>query len=138
MNNLLKSRKTYPAGTLILVKKYSLWNRFKHWICKKQRLYNGIKAIGSSRQLVVRNYDLIVNDYFLYIPKKRYTKKEEEKFHKLIHECETVNDYLTLVNIIRPDTVVVNGNLDQFKSNKYYTEVFLDGEKFDEVINHDK
>ena len=57
MNNLLKSRKAYPAGTLILVKKYSLWNRFKHWICKKQRLYNGIKAIGSSRQLVVRNYD---------------------------------------------------------------------------------
>lgn len=138
MSKYLKSYKTYPAGTIIVAKKYSLWKRFTHWLLKKRRNYNFMVLMPSESKLLLSKLDLLLNDYTLYIPKKAYTKREKTKLEVLLNSSLTKEDALVAINAIRHNTVNSNEPLEQFKDNNNYTKVYLDDEPFQDLRNYNK
>lgn len=137
MGKYLKSYKSYPAGTLVVTKKYSLWQRLKHWILKKRRVYNNLYVLPVKSGIALSKVELLINDYHLFIPIKPYTIKEMKKMDGIYPSCKTEKDFLTMLNIIRPGTVDVDKDLDQFRNNPFYKKIYLDYEPFQEIRKDD-
>lgn len=112
MGKYLKTYKRYPAGSLIITKKYSLWRRFVNFIKCKRREYNSIYILPIEAGLSLSKVELLINDYYIFIPKKPYTKKEIKQLQILIANCETTEDYMAALNIIRPGTLDTSKSLD--------------------------
>lgn len=138
MGKYLKTYKRYPAGSLIITKKYSLWRRFVNFIKCKRREYNSIYILPIEAGLSLSKVELLINDYYIFIPKKPYTKKEIKQLQILIANCETTEDYMAALNIIRPGTLDTSKSLDQLKNNTEYIKIYLDSEPFQEFNKHDK
>ena len=136
MGKYLRTYKQYPPGSLLVTKNYSLIERFWYWIRRKRRPYNFLYILPTKADITISKLDLLLNDYFLFIPKKPYNKKEQRQLEILASSCKTTEDYFAVINIIRPNTVDDNKDLDQLKDNLYYTKYWLDEEPFQNVELH--
>lgn len=136
MGKYLRTYKQYPPGSLLVTKNYSLLKRFWYWLLRKRRPYNFLYILPTKADLTLSKFDLLFNDYFLFIPKKQYNKKEQKQLEILARSCKTTEDYFAVINIIRPNTVDDNKDLDQLKDNPYYTKYWLDEEPFQNVELH--
>jgi len=108
MGKYLKTYKRYPAGTLVVSKKYNLWKRFVNWIKRKRREYNTLYVLPIESGIGLSKVELFINDYYLFIPLKPFNKREQKELRILVANCETVKDYMCAVNIIRPNTFDLN------------------------------
>lgn len=116
-----------PAGSIVLVKKYNLWERFKAWFTKKPLKYNDawIDPFGHSGFLF-QNTLWTKHNVFTFIPRKQYSKKEMTKLFvdvlpNLLLSTDPV-EVLLQINQIRPNTfsgVTLEEILD---NNKYYNK----------------
>lgn len=136
MGKYLKSYIQYPAGTIIAVKKYSLWRRFINWLNKKRREYNGVFILSKRAGVGISKVDLMINDYCLFIPKVPLNDDEIKKLQVLLNSCSSIEDYLTSINIVRPNIVDVS-NLDNLKYNSNFVKKYLDNEPFFEIDRDD-
>ncbi len=136
MGKYLKTYKRYPAGTLVISKKYSLWKRFLSWIKKNRRAYNTLYVLPVESGIGLSKIELFVNDYYLFIPLKPYNKREQKELRILLASCESIEDYMCAINIIRPGTFDMNQSLDQLKDTKLYKKIYLDFEPFQEIQKH--
>lgn len=136
MGKYLRTYKQYPPGSLLVTKNYSLLKRFWYWIRRKRRPYNFLYILPTTADLTLSKIDLLFNDYFLFVPKKPYNKKEQKQLEILAGSCKTTEDYFAVINIIRPNTIDDSKNLDQLKDNPYYTKYWLDEEPFQNVELH--
>ena len=137
MGKYLKSYKAYPAGTLVISKTYGFWKRLWYWLKKKRREYNTLYILPTSTGVGLSKVELLLNDYYLFVPLKPYTRTEIKKLNTILKSCSTEKDYLTAINAIRPNTVDVDGSIEQFRTNKYYKKIYLDTEPFQEINKHD-
>lgn len=116
-----------PAGSIVLVKKYNLWERFKAWFTKKPLKYNDawIDPFGHSGFLF-QNTLWTKHNVFTFTPRKQYSKKEMTKLFvdvlpNLLLSTDPV-EVLLQINQIRPNTfsgVTLEEILD---NNKYYNK----------------
>lgn len=136
MGKYLRTYKQYPAGTLFVAKNYTLWQRFWYWVRRKRKPYNFLYVLPTVADITISKLDLWLNDHFLFIPKKPYNKKEQKTLSILAASSKTTDDYFKIINIIRPNTVIDNKDLDQLKDSPYYTKYWLDEEPFQNVELH--
>ncbi len=133
MDKFLKSYTTYPPGTIIVSKQYSLLQRLKYFLLRKRRQYNKIKILKDYSQIRISKWELLKDDYYLFLPRTPYNKKELVKLHTLLKSCQSTEDYLTALNIIRHGTVDVDKPLEQLKMNNGYKMVLLYQEPFQSI-----
>lgn len=111
-----------PAGSVVLYKKYSLWDRMWAKIRGKQLPYNGILVdpFGNSSFMFVRGW-FYKYDIDVFIPKKPYSKKESTK---LLSSMKTLIDdeVVFAINAVRPNTLVEGSLGEMFENNKYYNK----------------
>lgn len=132
MGKYLKSYKKYPAGSLIVIKKYNLWKRFL-WLFKKgRRPYNSLFILTKESCIGLSKINKFKYDYHLFIPVKPYTRKEILLLKSLMKSCESIEDYLTAINIVRPGSVNTE-NLDDIRNNANYKKIYLEQEPFQDV-----
>ena len=137
MGKYLKSYKKYPAGSLIVVKKYSLWKRFLWMFKKGRRPYNSLFILTKDSHIGLSKLDKFKYDYHLFLPIKPYTKKEIMLLKNLIKSCKDTKDYLTAINIVRPDSIDTE-NLDNIRNNTNYKKIYLEQEPFQDInLNND-
>lgn len=135
MGRYLKSYKRYPAGSLIVSKRYSLFSRLK-WIFKKgHKPYNHISILPKDSHIGLSKFDKLRYDYHIFIPKEPYKHTELVKLRNLLKSCSTTEDYLVAINIVRPGSVDVT-NLDNLRNNTLYRKIYLEQEPFQDV-NYD-
>lgn len=132
MSKYLKSYKRYPAGTLIVAKKYSFLSRLKNLFKKGKSQYNYITILPKASCIGLTKYEKFKNDYHLFIPKQPYKHKEIKLLGQLIKSCQSNQDYLVAINKIREGSVDVN-NLDDLRNNENYTKIYLEEEPFQDV-----
>lgn len=125
MSRYLKSYKKYPAGTLVVAKKYSIISRLWYAITCKRRPYNSIYILPKNTYIGITKFDKFKNDYHLFIPKQEYKSHEIKMLNKLIKSCSSTEDYLTLINKIRPNTVDET-NLDSLRTNDNYYKIYIE------------
>ena len=114
-----------PAGSIVLVKRYTLWQRFKAWLLKKDLKYNDawIDPFGGSGFVFTNTFNTKHN-VFTFTPRKQYSKKEMVQLFidvlpKTLLSEDPVEAVLS-INLVRPDTfsgVTLEELLD---NNKYY------------------
>ena len=116
-----------PAGSVVLVKSYNLWDRFKAWISRKNLPYNDgwIDPFGGC-MFMYKNSLWTKHNVFTFIPKKQYSKKEMVKLFEtvlpaIITGTDPVEGLLT-INLVRPDTLKGNTLEELFDNNKYYVK----------------
>lgn len=128
----------YKAGSILLWKRQCpLLKRLWYWILRKKRPYDKFSVL-------VENGDYLklasakVDEYILE-PKKTYSKEEIKKLNTLHDSIQTVEDLITAINAIRPNTVV-EGNIDSPDKliqglNKYYkVRHLLDEQEYTDYI----
>lgn len=114
-----------PAGSIILIKKYNLFERFKAWVNKKQLKYNDgwIDPFGGSTFLF-KNTFWTKHDVVAFIPKKKYNEKEMYAlFNKVLtHSIKTGDpiESLLMINLIRPNTFKGTTFEELLEGNKFY------------------
>ena len=134
MGKYLKTFRVYPAGTIVLVKKYSFWKRLLKFLSGKKRSYNGLHVMLNDSKIKISKVDLLVNDYVLLVPKKPYTKEEKKLLHVFSKSCETAEDWLIAANAIRPNSIDEDiYNIDNINYTDYY-KLYLDSEPFQNVF----
>ena len=116
-----------PAGSIVLVKKYNLWERFKAWITKKPLKYNDawIDPFGHSGFLF-QNTLWTKHNVFTFTPRKQYSKKEMTKLFvdvlpNLLLSTDPV-EVLLQINQIRPNTFTGVTLEEMLDNNKYYNK----------------
>ena len=116
-----------PAGSIVLVKKYNLWERFKAWFTKKPLKYNDawIDPFGHSGFLF-QNTLWTKHNVFTFIPRKQYSKKEMTKLFvdvlpNLLLSTDPV-EVLLQINQIRPNTFTGVTLEEILDNNKYYNK----------------
>lgn len=116
-----------PAGSIVLVKKYNLWERFKAWFTKKPLKYNDawIDPFGHSGFLF-QNTLWTKHNVFTFIPRKQYSKKEMTKLFvdvlpNLLLSTDPV-EVLLQINQIRPNTFTGVTLEEMLDNNKYYNK----------------
>ena len=95
--------KNLPAGSIVLAKKYNLWDRFKAWITRKPLKYNDawIDPFGCSGFLFQDTF-WTKHNVFTFIPRKKYSHKEMLKMfekHYLLYQFYYAK-YIFLAKII--------------------------------------
>ena len=116
-----------PAGSVVLVKSYNLWERFKAWWKKKDLPYNDgwIDPLGGA-QFLYKNTFWTKHDVFTFTPKKQYSKKEMVKLFEIVLPAILTNDNpvegLLTINLVRPETVKGKTLEELFDNNKYYVK----------------
>ena len=119
--------KNLPAGSIVLVKQYNLWDRFKAWITKKPLKYNDawIDPFGCSGFLF-KDTLWTKHNVCTFTPRKKYSKKEMLRIFEAVLPEIIVTDNpveaLLKINLIRPNTftgVTLEQLLDD---NKYYVK----------------
>ena len=116
-----------PAGSIVLVKKYNLWERFKAWFTKKPLKYNDawIDPFGHSGFLF-QNTLWTKHNVFTFTPRKQYSKKEMTKLFvdvlpNLLLSTDPV-EVLLQINQIRPNTFTGVTLEEMLDNNKYYNK----------------
>lgn len=116
-----------PAGSIVLVKEYTLWDRLKAWVTRKQLNYNDawVDPFGHSG-FVFQNTFWTKHNVFTFVPKKQYSKKETEKlFEKVLVPSLMSGDpveTILSINLIRPNTFKGTSLEELMDGNKYYTK----------------
>ena len=116
-----------PAGSIVLVKQYSIWKRFKAWLTKKQLKYNDawVDPFGKSG-FYFKDTLWTKHDVFTFTPKKQYSKKEIVKLFEIVLPAILTNDNpvegLLTINLVRPETVKGKTLEELFDNNKYYVK----------------
>lgn len=116
-----------PAGSIVLVKQYNLWNRFKAWLTRKELKYNDawIDPFGHSGFLFKDTF-WTKHNVFTFIPKKQYSKKEMLKLFEVILPSMLVSndvvESLLKINLIRPNTFTGVTLEELLDNNKYYNK----------------
>lgn len=115
------------AGSIVLVKQYNLWQRFKAWLTKKPLKYNDawIDPFGHSGFLFANTF-WTKHDVFAFTPKKQYSKKEMMKlFTDVLPKTFLLEDpveALLGINLIRPNTFEGSTLEELLDNNKYYNK----------------
>ena len=119
--------KNLPAGSIVLAKKYNLWDRFKAWITRKPLKYNDawIDPFGCSGFLFQDTF-WTKHNVFTFTPRKKYGHKEMLKmFETILPNLLLMDDpveALLMVNQIRPNTFSGVTLEELLEDNKYYTK----------------
>lgn len=118
-----------PAGSIILVKRYSLWQRFKALFSKSPLKYNDVwmDIVGKSTFEFV---DSIWKKHNIttFVPKKSYSKNEVcQLVDKLVIPTfagsdDNLVETLLRVNLIRPNTFSGVTLEEMLDNNKYYNK----------------
>lgn len=114
-----------PAGSIVLVKQYSIWKRFKAWLTKKQLKYNNawVDPFGKSG-FYFKDTLWTKHDVFTFTPKKNYSKKEMIRLFEDVLVPSLVNgdpvETLLRINLIRPNTFKGTTLEELLDDNKYY------------------
>lgn len=116
-----------PAGAIVLIKRYNLWDKFKAWITGKKLKYNDawIDPFGGSGFLFQETF-WTKYKVFTFMPKKAYSRKEMLKMFQtvlpmmLISNCP--EEALLNVNLVRPNTFTGTTLEEMLDNNKYYTK----------------
>lgn len=116
-----------PAGSIVLVKKYNLWQRLKAKITGKELTYNDawVDPFGKSGFLF-KNTLWTKHNVFTFTPKKGYSKKEMIKLFEDVLVPGLTNDdpveIILLINNIRPNTFTGVTLEELLDNNKYYVK----------------
>ena len=114
-----------PAGSVVLVKRYSRWKRFLAWLKKEKLKYNDawIDPFGGS-MFFFYDSPWMKHDVFTFVPKKPYSKKEIAKiFNVVLSDLSLPHEEILLkINLIRPNTLTGTSVEEMFEGNKYYTK----------------
>ena len=132
MSKYLKSFKKYPAGSLIVSKKYGFWKRVWYALRGKKKVYNHIFILPKDSYIGLTKFDKFINDYHVFIPINPYRKQELSKLRGLIKDCKTQKDYLIAIDTVREGSVDIN-NLDNLRNNKNYRKIYLEQEPFQDI-----
>lgn len=114
-----------PAGSVVLVKTYNLWERFKAWVSRKNLPYNDgwIDPCGGA-QFLYKNTLWKRHNVFAFVPKKQYSKKEMMKLFEIVLPAIITNNNpvegLLTINLVRPETLKGKTLEELFDNNKYY------------------
>ena len=114
-----------PAGSIVLVKSYNLWERFKSWLTKKPLKYNDawVDPFGKS-EFLFKNTLWTKHNVFTFTPKKQYSKKEMIRLFEDVLVPSLVNgdpvETLLRINLIRPNTFKGTTLEELLDDNKYY------------------
>lgn len=116
-----------PAGSIVLAKKYNLWDRCIAWLTKKSLKYNDawVDPFGRSGFLF-KNTLFTKYDVYTFIPKKKYSNKEKiALFEKVLPKTILLDDpveAILLINTIRPGTFEGTTLEELLDNNKYYVK----------------
>ena len=116
-----------PAGSIVVAKRYNLWQRFKAWLTRKPLKYNDawIDPFGHSGFLY-QDTLWTKHNVFTFTPRKQYSKKEMLKlFEQVLPNLLLVNEpveALLMINQIRPNTFSGVTLEELLEDNKYYTK----------------
>ena len=94
---------------------------------------NYLYILPMTAGITVSKVDLLIKDFLLFIPKKTLNKREFNKLQTLVSNCKTADDYFTVINIIRPNTVDEEEGIDSLQNSRYYITKWLDEEPFQNV-----
>lgn len=127
----------YKAGSILLWKEYSLLRKVWYWLLRKKLPYNNFTVMSENGDYL-KLAGSKVNEYLLE-PKKIYSKDEVRKLDTFIGSMDTVRDLVTVINKIRPNTIVDTDNIevnDLFdKLSKYYkVRHLLDEKEYSDYI----
>lgn len=125
-----------PAGSIVAVKEYNLWERFKAKLCKKELPYNNvlIDPFGYS-WFLFKNSWWVKYNVTCFIPKKQYSNKEKNKLFDNVVVPNFLQskpiETLVSINTVRPDTFYIHKQHDTktdvtvdelLENNKYYSK----------------
>ena len=116
-----------PAGSIVLVKQYNRWGRFKAWITRKKLKYNDawVDPFGHSGFLF-QDTLWLKHNVFTFTPKKQYSKKEMMKLFEVVLPRTFVNndpvEALLNINLIRRETLSGTTLEELLDNNKYYNK----------------
>ena len=116
-----------PAGSIVLVKRYNLWKRFKAWLTKKELKYNNawIDPFGHCGFLF-KDTLWIKHNVFTFTPKKQYSRKEMMKLFEIVLPKTLITDdpveALLHINLVRKDTLSGSTLEELLDNNKYYNK----------------
>lgn len=116
-----------PAGSIVLVKQYNLWERFYAWLKREPLKYNDawVDPFGKSGFLF-KDTLWTKHDVFTFTPKKNYSKKEMLKMFEQVLvpsiTCDDPVEVLLKINLIRPNTFKGTTLEELLDNNKYYTK----------------
>lgn len=121
-----------PAGSIVLVKQYNLWQRFKAWLTRKKLKYNDawVDPFGGCGFLFKDGF-WTKHDVFTFTPKKNYSKKEIIKMFEivlpkvLVATGDDAIEAMLSINLIRPNTLTGSTLEELFDNNKYYVKTKL-------------
>lgn len=115
---------TVEAGT-IGFSKLSIWESIKIWFKEGTWIRNTVDVWTEKDEITAEDLDSKKIHIFELI--RPYSKTEAKKLDAIVeHETQKganalfVEDLLTAINLIRPNTVDVNGDMNQFYNHKYY------------------
>lgn len=116
-----------PAGSIILVKKYNLWQRLKAKLTKKSLAYNDAWLDPTGNNIFEFKDTLwIKHNINTFVPKKGYSRKEQLRlFEEVLLPALTNDDpaeIILLINLIRPNTFSGHSLEELLDDNKYYTK----------------
>ena len=112
-------------GAIILWREYNKLQKFWAKLRNKQLPYNKSVIIPHRMDLVSFSGNLLCR---VFEPRKQYSNSEKTLLNEILdkrfkHKSEI--DYLSVVNIIRPETFDLSTlTLDEITTNKYYREVY--------------
>lgn len=132
MSKYLKSYKKYPAGSLVVSKRYGFWKRLWYVLIGKRKAYNHIYILPKDSYIGITKFNKFINDYHVFIPIKPYKKRELTMLRSLLDGCESVTDYLAALDTVRKGSVDLD-NLDNLRNNVNYHKVYLEQEPFQDV-----
>lgn len=135
MGRYLKSYKRYPAGSLVVSKRYSILGRLKWMFKRGHKPYNHIVVLLKDSHVGLSKFDKFRYDYHIFIPKEPYKHAELTKLKHLLKSCSTTEDYLIAINCVRPGSIDTT-NLDNLRNNTLYRKIYLEQEPFQDV-NYD-
>lgn len=132
MGRYLKSYKKYPAGSLIVSKRYNLFQRLI-WLFKKgHKPYNHIAVLPKESHIGITKFDKLRWDYHVFIPIVSFKPAEINRLRNMLKSCKTIEDYLTAIDAVRPGLIDTT-NLDNLRHNPNYKKIYLEQEPFQDV-----
>lgn len=114
-----------PTGSIILIKRYNLWQRFKAFLTKKPLPYNDVFIVTSNKPSIRFDNKLFVKcDVTAFMPKKPYNKTESKKVLKTsvssATQTSTPVEKVLLINLVRPNTFHGITLEELLENNKFY------------------
>ena len=118
------SKITIEPGTIAWTK-LPLWKSIKIWFKEGTWTRHLLDIWYEKDEVTAKDFDSKKVD--LFEPVKPYSKVESKKLCVIVeHETDDnkneifIDDMLTAINLVRPNTVDTDGDMDQFYNHKYY------------------